>query len=139
MVTVQKQHPKKTSLRIYNIHSLLLYKDTENVSGKLNHEPSACSIVSMGGWHYFMNSVQCLYECSLFGRFGLGGVFSSVQGLEEAEEAGCLADAAELDAEGLDLDEEVLHVDDFVTDQRLEEDAHQTHQTILNMQETRQM
>lgn len=68
---------------------------------------------------------------ALFGRFGLCGVFSSVQSLEEAEEASGLADAAELDAEGLNLDEEVLNVDNLVPDQRLQEDADQTNQTIL--------
>lgn len=68
---------------------------------------------------------------ALFGRFGLGGVFSGVQGLEQAEEAGGLADAAELDAEGLHLDEQVLHVDYLVSDQRLQEDADQAHQAVL--------
>lgn len=61
---------------------------------------------------------------SLFGGFGLGRVLSGVQGLQEAEQAGGFSDAAELDAEGLNLNEEVLNVDDFVSDQRLEEDAH---------------
>lgn len=73
---------------------------------------------------------------SSFGRFGLGGVFSGVQGLEEAEKAGSLADAAELDAEGLNLDEEVLHVDDLVPDQRLQEDADQPDQTVLEEKST---
>ena len=66
-----------------------------------------------------------------FGGFGLGGVFSGVQRLEEAEQSGGFADSAELDAEGLNLDEEVLHVDDLVSDQRLKEDADQANQTIL--------
>lgn len=67
----------------------------------------------------------------LFGGFSLGGVLSGVQGLEQAEEAGSFADAAELDAEGLNFDEEVLHVDDLVSDQRLKEDADQPDQTVL--------
>lgn len=75
----------------------------------------------------------CLWSASLLGWFGLGGVFSGVQGLEEAEEAGSLADAAELDAEGLNLDEEVLNINDLVSDQRLEEDADQPDQTILHV------
>lgn len=65
------------------------------------------------------------------GGLGLGGSLPSVQGLEEAEEASSFTDTAELDAEGLDLDEEVLHIDDLVPDQRLQEDTHQPHQTVL--------
>lgn len=65
------------------------------------------------------------------GWFGLGRRVAGVQRLEEAEEAGSFADAAELDAEGLDLDEKVLHVDDLVPDQRLQEDADESHQTVL--------
>lgn len=61
------------------------------------------------------------------GGLSLGRGLPGVKGLEEAEEAGSLTDAAELDAEGLDLDKEVLHVDDLVPDQRLQEDAHQPH------------
>lgn len=53
------------------------------------------------------------------GWFGLGRGLAGVQGLQQAEEAGGLADAAELDAEGLDLDEQVLNVDDLVPYQRL--------------------
>lgn len=68
---------------------------------------------------------------SSFGWFDLSGVFSGVQGLEEAEEAGGFADAAELYAESLDLNEEVLNVDDLVSDQGLEEDADETDQTVL--------
>ena len=68
---------------------------------------------------------------SLFGGFGLGGVLAGVQGLQEAEEAGGFADAAELDAKGLNLDEQVLNIDDLVSDQRLEEDADQSDQPIL--------
>lgn len=65
------------------------------------------------------------------GWFGLGRRLSGVQRLEEAEEAGGFADAAELDAEGLDLNEKVLHIDDLVPDQRLQEDADEPHQTVL--------
>lgn len=72
-------------------------------------------------------------SASLFSSFGLRRGFSRVQSLEEAEEAGSFADAAELDAEGLDLDEQVLNVDDLVSDQRLQEDADQPHQPILRV------
>ncbi|TEA11125.1 hypothetical protein DBR06_SOUSAS7210039, partial [Sousa chinensis] len=34
-------------------------------------------------------------------------------------------------SEGLHFYKQVLHVDDFVTDQGLEKDTHETHQTIL--------
>lgn len=51
------------------------------------------------------------------GSLGLGSSFPGVEGLKEAEEAGSLTYAAELDAESLDLNEEVLHVDDLVPDQ----------------------
>jgi len=74
--------------------------------------------------------VQCLWGW-LFGGFGLGGAISGVEGLEEAEQAGGLSDSAELDAKGLNLDEEVLDVDDLVSDQRLEEDANQADQAVL--------
>lgn len=67
----------------------------------------------------------------LFGGLDLGGGFSGVQGLEQSEEAGSFPDAAELDAECLNLDEEVLHVNDLVPYQRLEEDADQPDQTVL--------
>jgi len=43
--------------------------------------------------------------------------------LQQPEESGCLSDPAELDAEGLDFDEQLLDVDDLVSDQGLEEDA----------------
>lgn len=67
----------------------------------------------------------------LFGGLDLSGVFSSVQGLEQTEEAGGFTDAAELDAECLNLDEEVLHINDLVPYERLEEDADQPDQTVL--------
>lgn len=73
---------------------------------------------------------------ALFGGLDVRGGVSRVQGLKKAEEAGGLADAAELDAEGLHLDEQVLHVDDLVPDQRLEEHAHQTHQAVLGDRDT---
>lgn len=68
---------------------------------------------------------------SSFGRFGFRWVFAGVQRLQEAEEAGSFTDAAKLDAEGLDLDEQVLDVDDLVSDQRLEENADQSDQPVL--------
>lgn len=67
----------------------------------------------------------------LLGRFGLGRRLAGVQRLQQAEESGGLADAAELDAEGLDLDEQVLYVDDLVPDQGLQEDADQPDQAVL--------
>ena len=73
----------------------------------------------------------------LFGRLGLWGVFPRVQGLEEPEEAGGLSYAAELDAEGLDLDEQVLDVDDLVPDQRLQEHTDQTNQPVLRKERRR--
>ena len=42
---------------------------------------------------------------------------SSLERLEQPEEARRLADVRELDAEGLHLYEEVLHIDDLVPDQ----------------------
>ena len=67
---------------------------------------------------------------SLFDGLVLGGL-SGVEGLQQPEQSGSFSDAAELDAEGLHLDEQVLDVDDLVPDQRLEEDADQAHQTVL--------
>lgn len=74
---------------------------------------------------------------ALFGRFDLWGDFSCIQGLEEAEEAGCFPYAAELNAKGLHLDEQVLHVDDLVPDQRLQEHTHQAHKAVLPMETER--
>lgn len=67
---------------------------------------------------------------------GLGRGLARVQGLQQAEESGGFTDAAELDAEGLDLDEQVLDVDDLVPDQRLKEDADQPDQPVLEGEET---
>ena len=39
----------------------------------------------------------------------------------------------ELDAERLHLDEQVLHVDDFVADEGLQKHAHQPHQPVLHV------
>ena len=69
-------------------------------------------------------------EASL-GHLGLGWRLSGVQGLQQPEEACGLTDPAELDAEGLHFYKQVLHVDDLVTDQGLQKDAHETHQTVL--------
>lgn len=73
-------------------------------------------------------------SASLLGGFVLSRGLAGVQGFEQAEEAGCFADAAELNAEGLDLNEQVLNVDDLVPDQRLQEDADQPDQTVLEEQ-----
>lgn len=78
-----------------------------------------------------LSQLRPLSSVWLLGWFGLGRRLSGVQCLEEAEEASGFADAAELDAEGLDLDEKVLHIDDLVPDQRLQEDADEPHQTVL--------
>ena len=51
--------------------------------------------------------------------------------LEQPEEPCRLPNSAELDAEGLDFDEKVLNVDDLVSDQRLQEHAHEAHQPVL--------
>ena len=56
-----------------------------------------------------------------------------LQRLEQPEEARRLADPAELDAERLHLDEEVLDVDDLVADQRLQKHAHQSHEAVLHV------
>ena len=47
------------------------------------------------------------------------------------EQGGSLPYPAELDAEGLNFDEQLLDVDDFVSDEGLKEDAQQTHQPVL--------
>lgn len=68
---------------------------------------------------------------ALLGWLGLGWGLARVQGLQQAEESGGFTNAAELDAEGLDLDEQVLDVDDLVSNQRLQEDADQPDQAVL--------
>lgn len=67
----------------------------------------------------------------LLQRFGLGRGLAGVQGFQQAEESSGFPDAAELDAEGLDLDEQVLNIDDLVPNQRLEKDADQPDQAVL--------
>lgn len=68
-----------------------------------------------------------IFRTGLFGRFALRRRLSVIQCLEEAEETSSLAYSAKLDAERLHLDEQVLHIDDLVADQRLKKNAHQTH------------
>ena len=58
---------------------------------------------------------------------------TSLELLEQAEEVGSLADAGELDAEGLHLQEDVPHRHHMVLDERLEEHAQQAHQAVLHM------
>lgn len=70
----------------------------------------------------------------LLGGFVLSWGLASVQGFEQAEESGCFTNAAELDAEGLDFNEQVLNIDDLVPDQRLQEDTDQPDQTVLEEQ-----
>lgn len=77
-----------------------------------------------------MQQWRGLDEISLW-HLGLRRCLPSVQSLQQAEEAGSFSYPAELDAEGLHLYKQVLHVDDFVTDQGLEKNTHETHQTIL--------
>ena len=69
-------------------------------------------------------------EVSL-GHLGLRRCLPSVQGLQQPEEACSFSYPAELNTEGLHFYKQVLHVNDFVTDQGLEKDTHETHQTIL--------
>lgn len=71
------------------------------------------------------------YFRRLLQRFGLGRGLAGVQGFQQAEESSGFPDAAELDAEGLDLDEQVLNIDDLVPNQRLEKDADQPDQAVL--------
>ena len=54
-----------------------------------------------------------------------------VHAFQEAEERCSLAYPAKFDAKGLHLDKEVLDVDNLVPDERLQEDAHQAHQSAL--------
>lgn len=58
------------------------------------------------------------------GDLSLSRGLPSIKGLEKTKEAGSFTDATELDTEGLDFDEEVLHVDDLVPDQRLQKHTH---------------
>ena len=51
--------------------------------------------------------------------------------LEQPEKPCRLPNSAELDTEGLDLDEEILHVDNLVSDQRLQENTDEAHQPVL--------
>merc|ERR1719427_351868 len=50
---------------------------------------------------------------------------------EQPEQGCCFLDLAEVDAEGLQLDEDGVHVNDLVPDERLEEDADQPHHAAL--------
>eukprot|EP00983_Pelagomonas_calceolata_P115520 1160209-Pelagomonas_calceolata.AAC.1 len=49
------------------------------------------------------------------------------------EEFGSFLDPGKVDAEGLHLMEQVSDVDDAVANERMQEDAHQAHQPILNI------
>mmetsp|Transcript_35783 Transcript_35783/g.82887 ORF Transcript_35783/g.82887 Transcript_35783/m.82887 type:complete len:226 (+) Transcript_35783:172-849(+) len=53
--------------------------------------------------------------------------------LEQPKKPRRLADMAELDAEGLHLDQQVAYVDDLIADERLQEDAHEPHQPVLHV------
>lgn len=67
------------------------------------------------------------FQRRLLGCFALDRRLSVIQRLKETEQTGSLTDSAEFDTERLHLDEQVLHVDDLVPYQRLEEHAHQAH------------
>ena len=53
--------------------------------------------------------------------------------LQELEQVGGLFDLDELDAECLDFDEQVLHVDDFVSDEAGEEDTDESDESVLHV------
>lgn len=63
----------------------------------------------------------------------LGPSLRLLERFEQPKEARRLADVAELNAECLHLDEQVLHVDDLVADQGLQEDTDQPHQSVLHV------
>lgn len=51
---------------------------------------------------------------------------------EQPEQTCSFSDARELNAKSLHLQEQILHVNDLVADQRLEEDTHQSHKPRLH-------
>lgn len=118
------------------IHIYTIYSEYSEVDPGLSHrfysEPPKGSHVS----NMSLRQSSVSVDLHSFGRFGLRRVFSSVQSLQEPEEAGGFPDTAELDTEGLDLDEQVLNIDDLVSDQRLEEDADQSDQPVLEHTDT---
>ena len=56
-----------------------------------------------------------------------------LQPLEQAEERGGLAYAGELDAEALHLQQQLLHADQVVAYEALQEHAHQAHGPVLHV------
>ena len=52
-----------------------------------------------------------------------------LQSFEQTKKSSCFANARELDAEGLYLNKEVLHVNNLIADQRLQEHAHKPHKS----------
>lgn len=67
----------------------------------------------------------------LFRHFGLRRCFSSIQCLQQTKKASSFSYPTELNTECLHFYKQVLHINNFVTDQGLEKDTHKTHQTIL--------
>ena len=63
----------------------------------------------------------------------LGPSLRLLERFEQPKEARRLADVAELNAECLHLDEQVLHVDDLVPDEGLEEYAHKADEAVLQV------
>lgn len=67
----------------------------------------------------------------LFWHFGLRRRFPSIQCLQQPEKASRFSYPTEFNTECLYFYKQVLHIDNFITDQGLEKDTHKTHQTIL--------
>lgn len=72
-------------------------------------------------WFWFVDSMSfdssgCLFQC-----------------LQHPKEWCRFFDSAKFDAKGLHFDKQIMHIDDLVAYERLQEDAHQTHQAILHV------
>lgn len=53
--------------------------------------------------------------------------------LQESKQRGGLPDTTELDAERLDLGEQLLHIDDLVPNQGLQKHAYEPYQAVLHV------
>lgn len=60
-------------------------------------------------------------------------LLTAFQRFQQPEEACSLSDAREFNAERLDLQKQVLHIDDLVPYQALQKDANQPHQSVLHV------
>lgn len=69
----------------------------------------------------------------LLWHFGLRRCLPSIQCLQQPEKTSSFSYPTEFNTECLHFYKQVLHIDNFVTDQRLEKDTHKTHQTILHI------